>query len=92
MVEVQTKQEKRVKRKEEVGGLRKERGGKEFRGSGQKDGNSQVERRREKKPVSLVICRAAWQKVQQGQQDQSFKCCLVLAELCVSALCGSTKS
>lgn len=49
-------------------------------------------KKKEKKPVSLVICRAAWQKVQQGQQDQSFKCCLVLAELCVSALCGSTKS
>lgn len=49
-------------------------------------------KKKEKKNVSLVICRAAWQKVQQGQQDQSFKCCLVLAELCVSALCGSTKS
>lgn len=55
MVEVETKQEERVKRKEEVGGLRKERGGKEFRGSGQKDGNSQVERRRKKKHFSCYL-------------------------------------
>lgn len=38
------------------------------------------------------FCRAAWQRVQQGQQAQSFKCCSVLAELCVSALCGSTET
>lgn len=38
----------------------------------------------------LWFC-GVWQRVQQRQQDQSFKCSSVLAALCVSGLGGSTK-
>ena len=60
-----------------------------------KAGESQVEKNKNKKEKSpsliSLACGAAWQKVQQGQQEQSFKCSSVLAQTCVSALCGSTK-
>lgn len=63
-------------------------------GKWEKAEKSQVQGNKEKY-LSLIlislVCGVAWQGVRQGQQDQSFKCSSVLAELCVSALCGSTK-
>lgn len=49
MVEVETKQEKRVKRKEEVSGLRKERGEKRIQRK-QTEGRKLSGRKKEKKP------------------------------------------
>lgn len=56
---------------------------------------SQVRKeKKERKKISssfFLFAELLWQRERQGQQDQSFKCSSVLAELCVSALCGSTK-
>lgn len=63
-------------------------------GNWQKVGQAQVERRKNEASLFLIplVFGAAWQKVRQGQQDQSFKCSSVLAQPCVSTLGGSTKS
>lgn len=55
---------------------------------------SGTKRKERKKKISssfFLFAELLWQRERQGQQDQSFKCSSVLAELCVSALCGSTK-
>lgn len=48
------------------------------------------EKKEKRTPLFFWFC-GVWQRVQQRQQDQSFKCSSVLAALCVSALGGSTK-